>query len=63
MSFADSFVVADRSGSAALRTFDATTCAQTGEVEAASVEGLVPVPGAVLVLRRDGRTLLIDGYS
>lgn len=60
VTMSDNFVVADRSGS--LRTFDSTTCAQTASVPAEAVEGLVPVPGAVLVLRRDGNTLQIDGY-
>ncbi|MHC9291645.1 PQQ-binding-like beta-propeller repeat protein [Mycobacterium sp. LTG2003] len=57
-----SFLIEDYRGDGALRTFDSTTCAQTGSVPAESVEGFVPVPGAVLVLRRDGRTLQIDGY-
>lgn len=61
VTMSDNFVVADRSGS--LRTFDSTTCAQTASVPAESVQGFVPVPGAVLVLRRDGRTLQIDGYT
>jgi outer membrane protein assembly factor BamB len=66
LSFADGFVIADGGvvgmpGS--LRTFDANTCAQTAAVPAESVEGFIPVPGAVLVLRRDGQTLQIDGYT
>lgn len=60
VSFAGSFVVADRNG---LRTFDGSTCAQTAQVPAESVQGFVPTPGAVLVLRRDDRTLQIDGYT
>lgn len=63
LSFADGFVVADNAGQASLRTFDAKTCAQTAAVPAEAVEGFVPVPGAVLVLRRDGQTLQIDGYT
>jgi hypothetical protein len=69
VSFDDSFVVADRAG--ALRTFDGANCAETGQVSeaapgavlAAAVDGFLPVPGAILVLRRDGSTLLIDGYT
>jgi hypothetical protein len=60
--FPQSFVVADRGIQPALRTFDTTTCAESGSVSATAVEGMVPVPGAVLVLRRDGQNLLIDGY-
>ncbi|MUL81184.1 MULTISPECIES: PQQ-binding-like beta-propeller repeat protein [unclassified Mycolicibacterium] len=66
LSFAGGFVVADDGGvgtPGSLRTFDANTCAQTAAVPAESVEGFVPVPGAVLVLRRDGQTLQIDGYT
>lgn len=63
LSFANSFVLADNSDQGSLRTFDAKTCAQTAAVPAESVEGFVPVPGAVLVLRRDGQTLQIDGYT
>ncbi|ABK74638.1 hypothetical protein LI99_08205 [Mycolicibacterium smegmatis] len=67
-SFDSGFVIADRLGG--LRTFDAT-CAQTGGIpEAAAdiatdvaVSGFLPVPGAVLVLRRDGSALQIDGYT
>lgn len=62
LAFPGSFVVADRGIQPALRTFDSTTCAESGAVPAAAVEGMVPVPGAVLVLRRDGHNLLIDGY-
>lgn len=64
--FEDSFVVAERDrldAAGSLRTFDSATCAQTAAVPAAAVVGFVPVPGAVLVLRRDGRTLQIDGYT
>lgn len=66
VSFADGFVIADDGmpgipGS--LRTFDAKTCAQTAAVPAEAVEGFVPAPGVVLVLRRDGQTLQIDGYT
>ncbi|MDV3130031.1 PQQ-like beta-propeller repeat protein [Mycobacterium sp. 21AC1] len=64
--FEGSFVVADRDrlgAAGSLRTFDSATCAQTAAVPAAAVVGLVPVPGAVLVLRRDDRTLQIDGYT
>lgn len=61
--FPHSFVVADRGIQPALRTYDTATCAESGwAVPAPAVEGLVPVPGAVLVLRRDGQNLLIDGY-
>lgn len=61
--FPHSFVVADRGIQPALRTFDSATCAESAwAVPAAAVEGMVPVPGAVLVLRRDGQNLLIDGY-
>jgi hypothetical protein len=60
--FPHSFVVADRGIQPALRTFDTTTCAESGSVPSTAVEGMVPVPGAVLVLRRDGQNLLIDGY-
>lgn len=66
VAFPDTLVVADRGprgGTGSLRTFDAKTCAQTAAVPAESVEGLLPVPGAVLVLRRDGQTLQIDGYT
>lgn len=63
LSFANGFTLADNSDQGSLRTFDAKTCAQTSAVPAASVEGFVPVPGAVLVLRRDGQTLQIDGYT
>ncbi len=66
VAFPDTVVVADRGGRGAagsLRTFDANSCAQTAAVPAASVDGLVPAPGAVLVLRRDGQTLQIDGYT
>ncbi|WP_166903025.1 PQQ-binding-like beta-propeller repeat protein [Mycobacterium sp. DL440] len=66
VAFPDSLVLADRGARGAtgsLRTFDAKTCAQTATVPAESVEGLVPAPGAVLVLRRDGQTLQIDGYT
>lgn len=62
-SFDTGFVVADNSTPGSLRVFDANTCAQTAAVPAEAVEGLVPVPGAVLVLRRDGQTLQIDGYT
>lgn len=65
VSFADSFVIADRLG--VLHTFDGATCTETGRTSEASLEvgvsGFVPVPGAVLVLRRDGSTLQIDGYT
>jgi hypothetical protein len=61
--FPHSFVVTDRGIQPALRTYDTATCAESGwAVPAAAVEGMVPVPGAVLVLRRDGQNLLIDGY-
>lgn len=60
LAFADSFVV---TGAGSLRSFDSVTCRQAGQVPAESVVGLVPVPGAVLVLRRDGQTLQIDGYT
>lgn len=60
--FPDTFVVADRDLEPALRTFDSTMCAESGSVPATAVEGMVPVPGAALVLRRDGQNLLIDGY-
>jgi hypothetical protein len=60
--FPQSFVVADRGLEPALRTFDSTTCAEFGSVPATAVEGMVPVPGAALVLRRDGQNLVIDGY-
>ncbi|MEV0670839.1 PQQ-binding-like beta-propeller repeat protein [Mycobacterium sp. NPDC050441] len=66
VAFPDALVLADRGArgtAGSLRTFDAKTCAQTAAVPAESVEGLVPVPGAVLVLRRDGQTLQIDGYT
>lgn len=66
VTFPDSLVLADRGprgGAGSLRTFDAKTCAQTATVPAESVEGLVPTPGAVLVLRRDGQTLQVDGYT
>ncbi len=64
VSFGDGFVIADNGADeGALRAFDARTCAQTAAVPADSVEGFVPVPGAVLVLRRDGQTLQIDGYT
>lgn len=66
LSFGNSFVVADTGGvgtPASLRTFDAKTCAQTAAVPAEGVQGFVPAPGAVLVLRRDGQTLQIDGYT
>ncbi|MFV8053519.1 hypothetical protein [Mycobacterium sp. 48b] len=66
VTFPDTLLLADRGARGAegsLRTFDAKTCAQTATVPAESVEGLVPVPGAVLVLRRDGQTLQIDGYT
>ncbi|MDH6196928.1 outer membrane protein assembly factor BamB [Mycobacterium frederiksbergense] len=68
LSFGNSFVVADSGGAdtggqSMLRTFDATSCAQTAAVPAAAVQGFVPVPGAALVLRRDGQTLQIDGYT
>ncbi|MGV0813221.1 PQQ-binding-like beta-propeller repeat protein [Mycolicibacterium boenickei] len=66
VSFGDGFVVAQDGGvgtPGSLRIFDARTCAQTGAVPAESVEGFVPVPGAVLVVRRDGQTLQIDGYT
>ncbi|WP_454788866.1 outer membrane protein assembly factor BamB family protein [Mycolicibacterium lutetiense] len=66
VAFPDTLLLADRGprgGAGSLRTFDAKTCAQTAAVPAGSVEGLIPVPGAVLVLRRDGQTLQIDGYA
>ncbi|OCB50463.1 hypothetical protein A5721_01880 [Mycobacterium vulneris] len=63
LSFADSFAVADNGDQGSLRTFDAKTCTQTAAVPAEAVEGFVPVPGAVLVLRRDAQTLQIDGYT
>ncbi|OMC30542.1 hypothetical protein A5740_16615 [Mycobacterium sp. GA-1841] len=66
LSFDDHFVIADNGGPGvpgSLRTFDAATCTQTATVPAGSVEGFVPAPGAVLVLRRDGQTLQIDGYT
>ncbi|MCV7365027.1 PQQ-binding-like beta-propeller repeat protein [Mycolicibacterium neworleansense] len=66
VAFPDALLLADRGARGAegsLRTFDAKTCTQTATVPAESVEGLVPVPGAVLVLRRDGQTLQIDGYT
>ncbi|MBU9763896.1 PQQ-binding-like beta-propeller repeat protein [Mycobacterium sp. TNTM28] len=66
LSFGDRFVLADDGGPAvpgSLRTFDANTCAQTAALPVESVEGFVPAPGAALVLRRDDKTLLIDGYT
>lgn len=66
VTFPDTLLLADRGARGAggsLRSFDAKTCAQTATVPAESVEGLVPAPGAVLVLRRDGQTLQIDGYT
>lgn len=63
VAFPDTLVLADRGAGGSLRTFDAKTCAQTGAVPAQSVEGLVPSPGAVLVLRGEGKTLQIDGYT
>lgn len=66
VAFPDTLVLADRGvrgTPGSLRTFDARTCAQTATAPAESVEGLVPAPGAVLVLRRDGQTLQIDGYT
>ncbi|MGV9802623.1 outer membrane protein assembly factor BamB family protein [Mycobacterium sp. NPDC003449] len=62
LSFPDAVVVAARGAQAGLLTFDAATCAPTGRVPAEGIEGVVPVPGAVLVLRRDGRDLVVDGY-
>ncbi|AKS36774.1 hypothetical protein AFA91_30735 [Mycolicibacterium goodii] len=65
VSFENSFVVAERLGG--LRTFDGTTCAETGRTQDTAmnvaVAGFLPVPGAVLVLRRDGAALQIDGYT
>ncbi|WKG05037.1 PQQ-binding-like beta-propeller repeat protein [Mycolicibacterium sp. HK-90] len=64
VSFDDGFVIADSGATGgSLRAFDARACAQIAAVPADSVEGFVPVPGAVLVLRRDGQTLQIDGYT
>lgn len=63
VAFPETLVLADRGAAESLRTFDAKTCAQTATVPAQSVEGLVPSPGAVLVLRGDGKTLQIDGYT
>lgn len=66
VAFPDTLLLADRGArgtAGSLRRFDAKTCAQTATVPAESVEGLIPAPGAVLVLRRDGQTLQIDGYT
>lgn len=66
VAFPDTLLLADRGArgtAGSLRSFDAKTCAQTATVPAESVEGLIPAPGAVLVLRRDGQTLQIDGYT
>lgn len=66
VAFPDTLVLADRGvrgTPGSLRTFDARTCAQTATAPADLVEGFVPAPGAVLVLRRDGQTLQIDGYT
>lgn len=64
-SFDDSFVIVDRVGG--LHTFDGARCVETGRTARASLDvavaGFVPVPGAVLLLRRDGTTLQIDGYT
>ena len=58
--FGDTVVVAD---DGSLRIFDADTCTENAAEPVESVQGFVPVPGAVLVLRRDGPTLQIDGYT
>ncbi len=66
VTFPDTLLLADRGprgGAGSLRTFDSKTCTQTAAVPAEAVEGIVPVPGAVLVLRRDGQTLQVDGYT
>lgn len=63
VAFPDTLVLADRGAAGSLRTFDAKTCAETATVPAQSVEGFVPSPGAVLVLRSEGKTLQIDGYT
>ncbi|OBB11118.1 hypothetical protein A5761_25780 [Mycolicibacterium setense] len=66
VTFPDTLLLADRGprgGAGSLRTFDSKACTQTAAVPAEAVEGIVPVPGAVLVLRRDGQTLQVDGYT
>ncbi|MCZ8379139.1 PQQ-binding-like beta-propeller repeat protein [Mycobacterium sp. CPCC 205372] len=62
LTFGDAFVVQDQERES-LVTLDSTTCAEVARTSAPDVDGLLPVPGANLVLRRgENRTLVIDGY-
>jgi hypothetical protein len=67
VSFADSVVVAHRDGdwkAVALQSFDASCRQIASRLTVGYLEGFVPVPGAVLVLRAaDDHSLEIEGYS